>query len=99
MFAFLDGRGWATRWARGADDRVLEAAVDDIGSDAAQALLDLPWEVLAHEKDFLAADPSQTYVVFRSIGRHPNAAPVEPAYRDLAVMFMAASPRGQRDLD
>ncbi len=99
MFDWLDESGWASKWVKGTGDRVLEIAVGDAGVDAACALLDLPWEVLAHEGDFLAADPSQLFIVFRSIGKGATAVPAQPAYRDLAVMFMAASPEGQRELD
>ena len=99
MFKWLDDSGWASRWANSAGERVLEIAVDDAGSDAAGALLDLPWEVLAHGGDFLAADPSQPFVVFRSIGRDRDASPAQPAHRDLALMFMAASAKGQRELN
>ena len=98
IFAWLDQGGWASGWARGTGDRVLEVAVEDPGTEAAAALLDLPWETLAREGGFLAADPGQTLVVFRSIGRPADAAPAQPAYRDLEVMFMAAAPRGQREL-
>jgi tetratricopeptide (TPR) repeat protein len=98
IFAWLDQGGWASGWIRGTGDRVLEVAVDDPGTEAAAALLDLPWETLAREGGFLAADPAQTLVVFRSIGRRADAAPAQPAHRDLEALFMAAAPRGQREL-
>jgi hypothetical protein len=99
MFGWLDQGGWGSAWVRGVGDRVLEIAVDDAGTDSARALLGLPWEVLAEDGDFLAADRTQTFVVFRSIGRRRDAAPAQPDHRDLAVMFMAAAPRGQHELD
>ncbi len=99
IFAWLDESGWASDWAKGPGDRALEVAVGDAKADAAKALLDLPWEALAREGDFLAADPNQTFLVFRSIGRGTDAAPAEPAHRDLAAMFMAAAPEGQGNLD
>ncbi|MGE0680185.1 MAG: CHAT domain-containing protein [Candidatus Binatia bacterium] len=74
-------------------------AVDDPASEAAAALLDVPWELLAHESDFLAADPHQTFTISRSIGRRTPTPPGAAAYRDLAVMFMAASPEGQQELN
>ena len=61
MFTWLDGSGWASKWASGTGDRTLEVAVDDTGSKAAGALLDLPWETLAYKGDFLAADPNQAF--------------------------------------
>jgi hypothetical protein len=98
IWTWLDGSSWASGWATGTGDRLLEIAVDDPGSAAARALLDVPWETLAREGDFLAADPNQTFVVYRSIGRPSDAVPVEAAYRDLAAMFMAAAPEGQQEL-
>ena len=99
MWTWLDGSHWASSWATGTGDRTLEIVVDDPGSPSARALLDMPWEALAREGDFLAADPNQTFVVYRSIGRRADAVPVDAAYRDLAAMFMAAAPEGQQELD
>ncbi|MCB9139275.1 MAG: CHAT domain-containing protein [Caldilineaceae bacterium] len=99
LFAWLDEDGWASAWARGVGDRVLEIAVDDLLDATAAALLDLPWETLFYANDFLAGDPTQLFVVYRSIGRKREATPLPPRHRDLALMFMAASPRGQVVLD
>ncbi|MBM5817934.1 MAG: CHAT domain-containing protein, partial [Cyanobacteria bacterium K_Offshore_surface_m2_239] len=99
LVAWLDAAGGMTRWLRGTGERWLEVAVDHGGTEAAAALLDLPWEVLARGGDFLAADPTQPFLVFRGLARGANARPASPAHRDLALMFMAASPRGQRELD
>ena len=99
MFDWLAGFGWASDWLRGAGDRVLEAAVDSDEAEVARLLLDLPWEVLADEHDFLAADATQPYVVLRSLGRNIDDEPAQPQHRDLAIMFMAASPEGQGALD
>ena len=99
MFDWLDESSWASKWVKGAGDRELEIAVDEAESEASCALINLPWEVLADKADFLAADPVQSFAVFRSIGRGRKAKPAEAAYRDLALMFMAASPEGQQELD
>ena len=99
IFDWLDESGWASQWFRGTGDRVLEIAVEEAESEISNALLDLPWEILAHKGDFLISDPSQLFEVFRSIKREKNAQPQEPAHRDIALMFMAASPRGQQELD
>jgi tetratricopeptide (TPR) repeat protein len=99
MFDWLDGDGWATRWRRGSGSRVLEVAVDNDGADIARAVLELPWELLADRQGFLAADQTQPLVVVRSLGRRADDEVVQPDHRDLAVMFMAASPEGQRVLD
>ena len=99
LFAWLDTGGWATRWANAPGERTLEIAVQECGSAASKALLDLPWELLARDGDFLAADASQPFVVYRSIGCGSGAAPAEPRYRDLALLFLAAAPEGQHELD
>jgi len=67
LFAWLDGAGWVSTWARGTGERVLEVGVEDPNVPWAEALLDVPWEVLAEAGDFLAADPAQPFVVFRSV--------------------------------
>ncbi|MFC1537451.1 CHAT domain-containing protein [Gemmatimonadota bacterium] len=99
MFKWVDEGGWASKWVKGEGDRILEVAVNDPESAAAEALLDIPWEFLAHGGDFLAADPNQTFVVSRIIGRSEDDEPVQALHRDLALMFMAAAPRGERELD
>jgi tetratricopeptide (TPR) repeat protein len=98
LLGWLDSAGWASGWLLGAGDRVLEIAVDNDDAETARLLLDLPWELLADDQDFLAADPTQPLVVFRSIGRSRSDLPEEPVHRDLAVMFMAASPAGEQPL-
>ena len=99
IFDWLDVNGWASAWVKGAGPRSLEIAAVDAESEAERALLDLPWETLANAQGCLAADAIQPFVVFRSIGRARNATPMEPAYRDLRMLFMAASPVGQRELN
>jgi tetratricopeptide (TPR) repeat protein len=99
IFAWLDEAQWATAWAMGTGPRLVEIAVNEVESPAARALLDLPWEIMAQEQDFLAGDPAQPFVVYRSIGKTRTGAPAQPAHRDLAALFMAASPTGQQELD
>ncbi|MEZ4869727.1 MAG: CHAT domain-containing protein [Caldilineaceae bacterium] len=99
LFTWLDQARWATEWTKGTGPRVLEIAVDETDSPAATALLDLPWEIMAQGQDFLAGDGAQPFVLYRSIGRQRTSTPAPPAYRDLAALFMAASPRGQQELD
>jgi hypothetical protein len=98
MFDWIDRDGWAKRWRGGTGVRLLEIDVDSDDEDAARALLDLPWELLADEQSFLAADPTQPLVIVRGLGRRADDAPAQPAHRDLSVMFMAASPEGQQVL-
>ena len=99
MFQLFDETGWASQWARGSNDRCLEIAVEEVESDAARALLDLPWEILANDHGFLALDALQPFIVFRSIGRGRDAQPLEPPHQNIALMFMAASPEGPHELD
>ncbi len=99
MFGWLDDSRWASRWVKGVGARELEIAVDDVGADTARAIVDMPWETLFREGDFLAADSIQPFIVFRSIGRGANAVHAQPDYRDLAVIFMAAAPEGERELN
>ncbi len=99
MFAWLDAEGWASGWANSPNHRQLEISVDNPNSKAANALLNLPWEILAYQKDYLAADRQKTYIVHRNIELPLRSDPPAPIHRDLAVMFMAAAPWGVRELD
>ncbi|MCX5953324.1 MAG: hypothetical protein NTZ40_07495 [Cyanobacteria bacterium] len=73
IVSWLDQGGWATSWRQGTGERQLEISVDSPASAAAAALLDLPWEVLAGNGEYLDGDTTQRYVVFRSIARRPDA--------------------------
>ncbi len=99
LLGWLDADGSAARWLRGAGERVLEVAVDTDAGVTSRLLLDLPWELLADERGFLAADATQPLVVFRGLARAAGEEPALAGHRDLAVMFMAASPEGQQVLD
>ena len=61
------------------------------------ALLDAPWELLARDSGPLGLDATQLFTVARRIGA--PAAVWEPRHHDLQLMFMAAAPQGQVDLD
>jgi hypothetical protein len=98
MFAWLDESGWASAWALGAGDRSLEIRVEGRGGAEEEALLDAPWELLARpDGPPLAFDEIQLFIVARRIGA--KAPPVEPRHGDLQLMFMAAAPEGQQELD
>lgn len=98
MFAWLDNAGFGSAWARGAGDRELEIAVSGAGDAAVEAaLLDAPWELLATDHGQLAADDLQPFVTWRRVG--PEGQPASPAFRELRLMFMAAAPEGQVELD
>jgi hypothetical protein len=99
MFAWLDdGEGsWASSWANGSGDRELEIRVRRRDDPRELALLDAPWELLAWDAGALARDALQPFSVARRVGE-PGPS-WEPAHSDLQLMFMAAAPEGQVDLD
>src|SRR5271156_1081159 len=98
MFAWLDESGWASAWALGSGDRALEIRVRGNGGVEEEALLDAPWELLSRaDGPPLAFDDIQLFIVARRIGA--KAAPLEPRHGDLQLMFMAAAPEGQNELD
>lgn len=92
LFTVLNRGRWASRWAQSAGDRILEIAVDEVSSDSARLLLNQPWELLANDRDFFAADPVQTFQIFRSIQRPLHGTPRTSIHADLAILFMAAMP-------
>ncbi|HJU40989.1 MAG TPA: CHAT domain-containing protein, partial [Tahibacter sp.] len=97
MFDAFDGNGWASAWVAAPGVRALEIQVDDPRPELAAALLDAPWELLAHKHGYLAEDRSQMFEVLRRIGK-PRT-PVAPRYGDLKLLFMAAAPEGEHELD
>src|SRR5262249_41043332 len=80
MFGWLDEAGWASAWADGSGDRLLEIVVDTAESEQAAALLDAPWELLARGHGPLALDDLLLQVV-RRVGT--AKAPVVPAHGDI----------------
>ncbi|MBW6435023.1 tetratricopeptide repeat protein [Actinoplanes hulinensis] len=76
---------------------VFEVRASASPSAAEWAVLRAPWEVLADQHGFLAADELRRYEVVRRLGA-PNDAPPLDDLR-LGLMFMASAPRGQRELD
>lgn len=97
MFDWLDVGGAAAVWAVG--EPVLEVWIDLVGDDpkVADAVLDAPWELLAPGGFFLAAHPDRLFTVSRRIGTATD--PVPPRHSDLSLMFLAAAPEGQTELD
>ncbi len=92
MFGWLDAGGWVRAWADAGGARRLEIAAQARPTEDERKLLDLPWELLADATGHLAADAITPFEVWRRVG--PAGDPVEPAHRDLSLLFMAASPRG-----
>ena len=90
--------GWAAAWSAGTGARVLDICVrpDALNDEAARALLDAPWELLAGPRGWLAEDAVQPFEVVRRIGA--AAAPRVAEFADLQMLFMAAAPEGQHVL-
>ena len=67
------------------------------GDENTDALLAAPWEVLADENGFLAEDRMKLFLPLRRVA--PEATITEPDHLDLSLLFMAAAPEGQHELD
>ncbi|MCK5917920.1 MAG: CHAT domain-containing protein, partial [Cocleimonas sp.] len=77
-------------WLNDVGSHQLEILADAMPNDLQALLLNLPWEIMALDNNFLAAD-ARPYEVSRRIGS-ANANPSEPHYKDLTLAFMAADP-------
>ncbi|MBO3741914.1 tetratricopeptide repeat protein [Actinoplanes flavus] len=99
LFGWLDGGGEmvSARWERATAPMVFEVRAPQSPSAAVWAVLRAPWEVLADQNGFLAADGLRRFEVVRRLGT-PTAAPPLDDLR-LGLMFMASAPRGQHELD
>ena len=91
IFGWLDSGEWAGRWAAPSGTRQLEITADATPTEDEQRLLNLPWEILADGEGHLAVSAMQQFEVWRRVG--PAGVPVKPRHGDLALLFMAASPR------
>ncbi|UWQ13085.1 tetratricopeptide repeat protein [Aliiroseovarius sp. M344] len=96
MFAWLDQGGVLADWML-TDPRelVIQTSSQD-SADLTDALLAAPWELLADQNGFLALDMRLFSVVRQA---HGAVEPQMPDHKDIALLFMAASPRGQNSLD
>ncbi|WP_239163845.1 tetratricopeptide repeat protein [Actinoplanes lobatus] len=99
LFAWLDGdlRQLTLLLDRAATPLMFEIQGPRAPSAAGWAVLRAPWEVLADQGGFLAADALRRFEVVRRLGR-PSAAPPLDRFR-LGLMFMASAPAGQHELD
>jgi hypothetical protein len=98
LFDWLDGSGWASAWADAlGDDRILEIRVAGRGGADETALLEAPWELLARADGPLTLDAVQLFTVARRVGERRE--PLAARHADLQLMFMAAAPQGQQELD
>jgi hypothetical protein len=76
---------------------LFEVTTRRTSTPADRTLLELPWELLHDGTTFLAADALLGFTPLRRVGEH--AQPPEPGPNALSVLFMAAAPRGQHELD
>ena len=96
MYRWLDQGGALSDWVVGGE-RVLEIRQNPATADGlSNALLAAPWEVLFHKDQFLASETSLFTVARRCTAVEQ---PPTPKYADLMMMFMAAAPEGQSNLD
>ena len=91
------GDAWLDRSLRGTGDIAFEIVVSGTPCVRGRALLDVPWEILAPDGAFLAADPERLYRVDRRLS--VAGTPRSPAHRDLALLFMAADVEGESQLN
>ena len=94
-----DQKDWLASFESGNGPRPIEFAVEDSGLDDrfARTFLDVPWEVMATERGFLAGDAERPLVVSRRIGTEET--PPAPSHSDILLMFMAAQPDDKDDLE
>ncbi|WP_203832818.1 CHAT domain-containing protein, partial [Actinoplanes lobatus] len=99
LFAWIDGGHGqvAARLEQVAAPLVFEVRAPWSPSAAGWVVLRAPWEVLADQTGFLAADGLRRFEVVRRLGTPTDATPLDE-YR-LGLMFMASAPRRQRELD
>ncbi|MBF0140335.1 MAG: CHAT domain-containing protein [Magnetococcales bacterium] len=99
-FQWLDQKtGWLTHaLEQDTGPLELELAVPQIPDENERLFLQVPWELLAQPQgDFLARDDLRPFIPWRRLGREEQR--LQPAHRDLHLVFMAAAPRGASELD
>jgi len=79
------------------DDRDIRFATSVRPDSEQQAFLDVPWELLADRDGYWAQDAIVAYQPARLLGY--AAHPAIPAHGDLFVLFMAAAPIGEVELN
>ncbi|MBL3552683.1 tetratricopeptide repeat protein [Rhodovulum sulfidophilum] len=95
LLAWLDQGGALQAWI---SDGHRELEVLGTGGDAvAEALLAAPWEILHDKTAFLALDRMKNFLPLRRVV--PEGPGAAPGHRDLSMLFMAAAPEGQHELD
>ncbi len=98
IFFWLDGTDrWLTRCLEGVGAIYLEIATTAKPDAPSRTFLDIPWELLASQDGFLAADSNRPFCLWRRMGA--PAAPFKPLHEDFGLIFMAASPEGVGELN
>jgi tetratricopeptide (TPR) repeat protein len=99
MHGWLNGaQKWLeTALANPTGDLHVEFRCASVPDAHARLFLNAPWELLADDAGFLARREPRMFCVARRIGKPEKAA--APDHGDVAALFMAASPDGQRELD
>jgi hypothetical protein len=98
LYGWLHGpSGWLRALNEGAGARELCFEVRSDPSEPERKFLDIPWELLATEHAFVAADAERPLVLTRRLGKATGQALA--LHGDLLLMFMAAAPFGADNLD
>ncbi len=100
IFQWLDGsQGWMSRLCKQftAPPLLVVFQVEHRPEGDALPFLEVPWEVLAGEKGFLASGGMYQFCPLRRVG--PAGQAVDPSPYRLHTVFLAASPRGVEQLD
>ena len=99
LYSWLNSDGQLTTLLQRGDRplRFEVCAGNLIPSAAEWALLRAPWELLADQQGFLAGDVQLRFSPVRRLGREATALGLDK--HRLGLVFMAASPRGARELD
>ncbi|EAU43569.1 CHAT domain-containing protein, partial [Salipiger bermudensis] len=95
MLAWLNHDGTLSGWLSNARRELDVLGTGDCA--ISDALLAAPWEVLADDAGFLAEDRMRLFLPLRRLA--PRALGIAPDHSDLAMLFMAAAPEGQHELD
>ena len=99
LYAWLDGdAGWlAHSRATALAPWIVDFRAPRDPDGLTRLFLQLPWELLADDRGYLAADLALRYAPVRRLGE--PAQPEAPSPCRLSLVFMAAAPRDQRRLN
>ena len=92
------GNDLTRKWTQREDRRFEVLPCDGSAPELEDALYKLPWELL-HEKGFLAQNLNNPLIVSRRVAPESAGSVRSPKHGDLRMLFMAAAPEGQNELD